>query len=68
MEPKEYQTEYVYKTCPVCQYPVAIVLGTLLYGCVNCRTVWYKNSRDEKYQQSRLFLWLKVYYLLFSSS
>ncbi len=53
MEPKECQTEYHYKSCPVCKYPVAIALGTLLYGCVNCRYVWYKDSRDKIYKQSR---------------
>jgi len=47
MEPKEHRLEYILINCPVCRYPFAVAIGTLLYGCVHCKYVWYKDTRNE---------------------
>jgi hypothetical protein len=47
---EEYR-EYVLKACPVCRFPYAVTLGTLLYGCVQCRHVWYKDNRIVSHRQ-----------------
>ncbi len=53
MRLKQDKMKFIIAQCPVCRYPFATCIGTLLHGCVQCMYVWYKDKSSGLQQQSK---------------